>query len=50
MLAHRDRIRQRLRELTLALEATEYKIATYGGVPGDHGSPAATTPSTGGSR
>jgi DNA-binding transcriptional MerR regulator len=35
MLAHHDRIRQRLRELTLALEATEYKIATYGGAPGD---------------
>jgi len=35
MLAHRDRIRQRLRELTLALEATEYKITTYGGAPGD---------------
>jgi DNA-binding transcriptional MerR regulator len=35
MLAHRDRIRQRLRELTLALEATEYKIAAYGGVPDD---------------
>lgn len=34
MLAHRERIRQRLRELTLALEATEYKIATYGGAPG----------------
>jgi DNA-binding transcriptional MerR regulator len=35
MLAHRDRIRQRLRELTLALDATEYKIAAYGGAPGD---------------
>ena len=35
MLAHRDQIRRRLRELTLALEATEYKIATYGGAPGD---------------
>jgi DNA-binding transcriptional MerR regulator len=35
MLTHRDRIRQRLRELTLALEATEYKIATYGGAPSD---------------
>jgi hypothetical protein len=34
MLAHRDWIRQRLRELTLALEATEYKIAAYGGAPG----------------
>ncbi len=39
MLAHRDRIRQRLRELTLALEATEYKIAAYGGVPGDRCTP-----------
>jgi DNA-binding transcriptional MerR regulator len=35
MLAHRDQIRQRLRELTLALEATQYKIDAYGGVPGD---------------
>ena len=50
MLAHRDRIRQQLRELTLALEATEYKIATYGGAPGDHFSAAGTTPTTGGSR
>jgi DNA-binding transcriptional MerR regulator len=33
LLAHRDRIRQRIRELSLALEATEYKIATYGGAP-----------------
>jgi DNA-binding transcriptional MerR regulator len=33
MLAHRGRIQQRLRELTLALESTEYKIATYGGAP-----------------
>ena len=33
MLAHRDQVRQRLRELTVALEATEYKIATYGGAP-----------------
>jgi DNA-binding transcriptional MerR regulator len=39
MLAHRDRIRQRLRELTLALETTEYKIAAYGGAPGDHCAP-----------
>jgi hypothetical protein len=39
MLTHRDRIRQRLRELTLALEATEYKIATYGGAPGDRCTP-----------
>lgn len=35
MLAHRDQIRQRLRELTLALEATQYKIDAYGGAPGD---------------
>jgi DNA-binding transcriptional MerR regulator len=47
MLAHRDRIRQRLRELTLALEATEYKIATYGGAPGDHCSVTTTTTTTG---
>jgi DNA-binding transcriptional MerR regulator len=35
MIAHRARIQQQLRELTLALEATEYKIAAYGGAPGD---------------
>lgn len=29
----RDRIRRRLRELTLALETTEYKIRTYDGHP-----------------
>lgn len=39
MLAHRDRIRRRLRELTLALDATEYKIAAYGGAPGDRCTP-----------
>jgi DNA-binding transcriptional MerR regulator len=33
LLEHRDRIWQRLRELTVALEATEYKIAAYGGAP-----------------
>lgn len=47
MLAHRDRIRQQLRELTLALEATEYKIATYGGAPGDRCSLTTTTTTTG---
>jgi hypothetical protein len=46
MLAHRDRIRQRLRELTLALEATEYKIATYDGAPGDRCSPDHDDPTT----
>jgi DNA-binding transcriptional MerR regulator len=50
MLAHRDRIRQRLRELTLALEATEYKIAAYGGAPGDRCTPTTTTTTTGDSR
>jgi DNA-binding transcriptional MerR regulator len=33
MLAQRDRIRRQLRELTLSLEATEYKLRTYGGHP-----------------
>ncbi len=33
MLDQRDRIERRLRELTLALETTEYKIRTYGGAP-----------------
>ncbi len=47
MLAHRDRIRQQLRELTLALEATEYKIAAYGGAPGDRCSPSTTSTTTG---
>jgi DNA-binding transcriptional MerR regulator len=34
MLEQRDRIRRQLRELTLSLEATEYKLRTYGGHPG----------------
>jgi DNA-binding transcriptional MerR regulator len=33
MLAQRDRIRRQLRELTLALATTEYKIRSYGGHP-----------------
>jgi DNA-binding transcriptional MerR regulator len=33
MLAQRDRIKRQQRELSLALEATEYKIRTYGGHP-----------------
>jgi DNA-binding transcriptional MerR regulator len=33
MHEQRDRIRRRMRELTLALETTEYKICTYGGHP-----------------
>jgi len=33
MLEQRDRIRRQLRELTLALETTEYKIRVYGGHP-----------------
>ncbi|MFB9837759.1 MerR family transcriptional regulator [Actinoallomurus acaciae] len=31
LLEHRDTIRLQLKELTLSLAATEYKIATYGG-------------------
>jgi DNA-binding transcriptional MerR regulator len=31
MLEHRDRIRQQLRDLQLALAVTDYKIAVYGG-------------------
>jgi len=34
LLEHRDIIRRRIRELTLSLAATEYKIATYGGATG----------------
>lgn len=34
LLEHRDMIRRQLRELTLSLAATEYKIATYGGHAG----------------
>ena len=34
LLEHRDTIRRQLRELTLSLAATEYKIATYGGATG----------------
>jgi len=33
MLVQRDRIRRQLRELTLSLEATEYKLRIYGGHP-----------------
>jgi DNA-binding transcriptional MerR regulator len=33
MHEQRDRIKRQLRELTLALETTEYKIRTYGGHP-----------------
>ncbi|MFC5262393.1 MerR family transcriptional regulator [Kribbella qitaiheensis] len=33
MLDQRDRIRRQLRELTLALETTEYKISAYDGHP-----------------
>lgn len=35
LIEHRDTIRRQLRELTLSLAATEYKIATYGGYTGD---------------
>nr|WP_241835360.1 MerR family transcriptional regulator [Pseudofrankia asymbiotica] len=35
LLEHRDTICRQLRELTLSLAATEYKIATYGGRTGD---------------
>lgn len=35
LLEHRDTIRRQIRELTLSLAATEYKIATYGGHAGD---------------
>lgn len=34
LLEHRDTIRRQIRELTLSLAATEYKIATYGGRTG----------------
>ena len=34
LCTHRDSIRTRIRELTLSLAATEYKIATYGGATG----------------
>ena len=34
LLEHRDTVRRRIRELTLSLAATEYKIATYGGGTG----------------
>ncbi|NUR71017.1 MAG: MerR family transcriptional regulator [Hamadaea sp.] len=37
LLEHRDIIRRRLRELTLSLAATEYKISTYGGETGPDG-------------
>ncbi|MEU6248754.1 MerR family transcriptional regulator [Glycomyces sp. NPDC047010] len=31
LIEHRDTVRRRIRELTLSLAATEFKIATYGG-------------------
>lgn len=34
LLEHRDVVRRQIRELTLSLAATEYKIATYGGGTG----------------
>ncbi|MEV0585287.1 MerR family transcriptional regulator [Nonomuraea sp. NPDC050310] len=34
LLAHRETIRRRIRELTLSLAAVEYKITTYGGTAG----------------
>jgi DNA-binding transcriptional MerR regulator len=34
LLEHRDTIRRQIRELTLSLAATDYKIATYGGRTG----------------
>lgn len=33
MLAQRDRIARQIRELTLALETTEFKLRVYGGAP-----------------
>ena len=33
MAEQRDRIRQQIQDLTLALETTEYKIAVYNGLP-----------------
>ncbi len=35
LVEHRDTIRRQIRELTLSLAATEYKIATYGGHTGE---------------
>lgn len=35
LVEHRDTIRRQIRELTISLAATEYKIATYGGTTGD---------------
>ncbi|MBM7244936.1 MerR family transcriptional regulator [Rhodococcus fascians] len=34
LVAHRDAVHKRIRELQLSLVATEYKIATYGGATG----------------
>lgn len=44
MLARRAAIQRQLRELTLALEATEYKIAAYGGAPGGPSNRVMTKP------
>ena len=43
LVEHRDTIRRQIRELTLSLAATEYKIATYGGHTGDTGEAGPST-------
>lgn len=42
MLDQRERIISQLHELELALVTTDYKIAKYGGGPGEDRSPAGT--------
>ncbi|MEV6109831.1 MerR family transcriptional regulator [Streptomyces sp. NPDC051940] len=45
LIEHRDTIRRRIRELTLSLAATEFKIATYGGDTAPDAEPPAAPPS-----
>lgn len=46
LLEHRDTVRRQIKELTLSLAATEYKIATYGGRTGEHDTQPSVTGSS----
>ena len=46
LLEHRDTVRRQIKELTLSLAATEYKIATYGGRTGEQDSQPSVTGSS----
>jgi len=46
LLEHRDTVRRQIKELTLSLAATEYKIATYGGRTGEQDTQPSVTGSS----